>query len=146
MRLVWSLQDASTSDEEDELGTDSDDDSVSEQRSIRDAKRIRAGKARMSIMTNQLMNIPQLEDNGHGYWDYGLGHIAEPASVPLKPSRRRFFQSSAQWDDTLRRVTITNDVTPQLSIAELIANGGRGGDHDLSDPDEMDLDDEEGES
>ena len=39
-----------------------------------------------------------------------------------------------------------DDGLPKLSIAELMTNGGRGGDHDLSDPDEMDLDDEEGES
>ena len=146
MRLVWSLQEAPTSDEEDEPVTESDDESASERRSIQNSRRVRAGKASMSIMTNQLMNIPQLEEDGHGYWDYGLGHISEPASVPLKPSKRRFFQSAAHWDEASRRVTMRDDGLPKLSIAELMANGGRGGDHDLSDLDEMDLDDEEGES
>lgn len=101
----------------------------------------------MSIMTNQMIDVPQLEEGGHGYWDYGCGHVPEPATVPSKASKRRFFQSSARWDNALHRVIVSHDIAAKVSIAELMENGGRAGDHDISDPEEeMDIDEEEGES
>ena len=93
--------------------------------------------------------MPRLEEGDHGYWDYGCGHIPEPATVPAKSTKRRFFQSSARWDEALRRVTLSHDGSrqPRISVAELMERGGRGDEHDSSDPEEeMDMDEEEGES
>ena len=121
MRLVYTLQDDSTSDDEDGLGSDSDD-SLSDRRGTRQSRRIRAGKQRMSIMTNNMVNVPRLEEGDFGYWDSGCGHVPESASVPQKSSKRRFFQSSARWDEALRRVMVSNDGArpPRVSVAELM--------------------------
>lgn len=147
MRLVYTLQEESTSDDEDEGASDSDD-SISSRRPNRQSRRIRSGKQRMSIVTNKLINVPRLDEDDRGHWDYGCGHIPEPATVPAKSTRRRFFQSSARWDESLRRVMVTNEGSraPRISVADLMERGGRD-DHDTSDvEDEMDIDEEEGEN
>ncbi|TCD60058.1 Histone deacetylase 6 [Steccherinum ochraceum] len=87
-RYIYDLQDSSTSSESD---PDSDSDhSSSTQRVSRSSRRQRArnGKQRMSIMTNQVIDVPEYL----------------PAT---KTSKRRFFASEgAQWDQQLKKVVV----------------------------------------
>lgn len=105
----------------------------------------------MSIMSNQLVHVPRLEENGHEFYDSGCGwHLSELSAPPkISSTRRRFFQSAARWDNVMQRVLVRNDglAMPRVSVADAMEAGGIHGDHDGSDPDEdMDVDDEEGET
>ena len=148
MRFVYQLQSPSTSDESDDpLESDSDDSSPS-QRVNRSSRRIRAGKQRMSIVTNQLLNVPRA---GEGHEDFGCGwHPSEVnGTARSATAKRRFFQSAARWDDRMQRVLVSTEglALPRVSVAEMMEMGGRNGEHDGSEPDdEMDIDEEEGES
>ena len=144
MRFVYQLQEPATSDESDEAESDSDD-SSSSKRVNRSSRRVRAGKQRMSIMTNLPL---RLGENGH---DDGCGwHPAETNGVTkTATAKRRFFQSAAHWDDRMQKVLVSKDglAMPGVSVAELMEAGGRDGEHEGSEADEeMDVDDDEGES
>ena len=148
MRFVYQLQEPSTSDESDEPDSDSDD-SSSSKRLNRSSRRIRSGKQRMSIMSNQLLSIPRVDENG--YDDFGCGWHPSELNGQSKSStaRRRFFQSAAHWDDRMQRVLVSTEglAMPQISVAEMMEMGGRNGENDGSEPEEeMEVDEEEGES
>lgn len=150
MRFVYNLQEANTSDDSDESESDSDD-SLDSRRVNASSRKIRSGKQRMSIMTNQLLSVPRPEENGNGWYDSGCGwHISEPQAPPKSAStRRKFFQSGARWDDRLQRVLVSYDglAMPQVSVAEMMENGGQVDEPDVSDiEEEMEVDGEEGES
>lgn len=148
MRFVYQLQEPSTSDESDEPESDSDD-SASSKRVNRSSRRVRSGKQRMSIITNQLLNVPRLGENGHD--DLGCGwHPTElNGSSKSSTAKRRFFQSAAHWDDRMQRVLVSEEglAIPRVSVAEMMEMGGRSGEQEGSEPDdEMEIDEEEGES
>lgn len=147
MRFVYNLQDATTSEDSDEPDTDSDESSGS-RRAKHPSRRGRSGRQRMSIITNQLLNIPRLDENGD---DSGCGsHTSEPQALPKSnPTRRMFFQSSARWDDHLRRVLVSYEglAMPSVHVAEVRENGDHAGEPDASEgEDDMEVDEEEGES
>ncbi len=148
MRFVYHLQDSSTSEEEEDEPESDSDDSSSSRRMTRTSRRIRSGKQRMSITTNQLFNVPRLEEGGHGYYDYGCGH--GPEMVPTRSTKRRFFASFARWDDRLQQVLVHNEglAMPRLNIVDLMESGGRSREPDAGSDaeEEMEVDEEEGES
>lgn len=147
MRVTNTLLELEGSEDSDEADSDSDDSSGS-RRVNRTSRRIRSGKQRMSIVTNQLLSVPRAE-NGE-FHDSGCGwQSSEPHAPPKTGStRRRFFQSAARWDDRLQRVLVRFDgLAMPVSVADVMENGGHGVDHDISEPDEeMEVDEEEGES
>lgn len=98
MRLVYRIQDSSTSSEsEPESDSDRSTSSRHLNRSTR-RQRGRNAKKRMSITTNQVFEIPELH------------HSNQPWALPTsKGTKRRFFQNeSARWDEKLRRVVVLN--------------------------------------
>lgn len=137
MRFVYNLQEPPTSDSEDSDDASSDD-SSSSKRMHRLSRRVRAGKQRMSIQTNQLLSIG--DDPGCGW------HPTESNGVPrTSTAKRRFFQSAARWDDRMQRVLVSNEglAYPGTHVSELMEMGGRDVDG-VSDPDdEMEIDEEE---
>lgn len=150
MRFVYNLQDPQTSEDSDDPDSESDE-STSSRRVNRTSRRIRSGKQRMSIVNNKLYNVPRPDANGNGWYDYGCGwHGPEVngASNRASTAKRRFFQSAAQWDDQLRRVTVVTEGLGQSrrNIAEVMEIGGHSGEQDMSEVDEMSIDEEEGES
>ena len=151
MRFVYSLQESTSSDESEDPESESDgDDSSTSRRVNHSSRRIRAGKQRMSIMTNRVLHhVPRLAENG----DYGHGlHLSDvngASKASASTAKRRFFQSAARWDDTMQRVLVLTEglAMPRVSVAELMEAGGRGGEHDVSEQeDEMEIDEEEAES
>lgn len=138
-----SLLEAEGSEDSDEPESDSDDSSGS-RRVSRSSRRIRSGKQRMSIMDNKLHWIPSQPDDA--FHDSGCGwHSSEPQAPPRTASTRRtFFDSTARWDDRLKRVLVRADgLAMPVSVADVMENGGHGIEHDGSD-EEMEV--EEGES
>ena len=140
MRFVYNLQEPPTSDSEDSDDASSDD-SSSSRRIRRSSRRIRAGKQRMSIQTNQLLSIG--DDPGCGW------NPTESNGVPrTSTAKRRFFQSQARWDDRIQRVLVSAEglAYPKTSVAEVMEIGGRDFDG-ISEPDEeMEVDDDEADS
>ncbi|KAI0796411.1 histone deacetylase RPD3 [Irpex lacteus] len=129
MRFMNSLLEAEGSEDSDEPESDSDDSSGS-RRVSRSSRRIRSGKQRMSIMDNKLHWIPSQPDDA--FHDSGSS------------TRRTFFDSTARWDDRLKRVLVRADgLAMPVSVADVMENGGHGIEHDGSD-EEMEV--EEGES
>lgn len=151
MRFVYSLQEPPSSDESDEPESESDD-SSSSKRVNHSSRRIRAGKQRMSIVTNRVLHsVPRPGENGSGDHDFGCGWHPSEVNGASKTStaKRRFFQSAARWDDRMQRVLVLNEglAMSRVSVAEMMEMGGRGGEHDVSDQeDEMEIDEEEVES
>ncbi|KAF7982642.1 hypothetical protein HWV62_27079 [Athelia sp. TMB] len=94
-RLVYNLQEADLASDDSDAESyrwDSDDSMGSSSRRRR--RHPRPGKKRMSIMNNQVYDIPSYE-NGFEY------------AVSGKPeTRRRFFQSVARWDARYQKVVI----------------------------------------
>lgn len=145
-RFVYGLQDASASDESDELDSYSDDSSSSRRRTSH--RKIRNGRTRMSIITGQYFDIPRLDEGGHGYYDHGNGGEPPWGSAPKSSaSKRKFFQSAARWDSRLDKVLVDGDGInlPGLDVASLMISGGRSFHEDIGavgDADEMEIDDE----
>lgn len=140
MRLVNDLQESSTSEESDPE-SDSGGSSASRQvnRSSRQ-RRIRNDKKKMSILTNQPIDV----EGSQGYIDTCLGWTMPEG---YKPTRRRFFQSSARWDSDLNRVLVQSDglAMPRLNISGLMESGGRSRSDEGSE-EEMEIDEEEEEA
>ena len=148
-RFVYNLQEPPSSEESDDPDSDSDD-SSSSKRVNRSSRRARAGKQRMSIVTNQVLHhVPRLGENGHGDYGPGCGWPAEaPGASRSSTAKRRFFQSAAQWDDRLQQVYVVEAGLTRVSVAEMMElGGGRGGEQDVSDAEEeMEVDEEDAES
>ena len=149
MRFVYNLQEPPSSEESDDPDSDSDD-SSSSKRVNRSSRRARAGKQRMSIVTNQVLHhVPRLGENGHGDYGPGCGWPAEAHGASRSSTaKRRFFQSAAQWDDRLQQVYVVEAGLTRVSVAEMMElGGGRGGEQDVSDAEEeMEVDEEDAES
>lgn len=140
MRLVNDLQESSTSDGSD---NESDSDTSSASRLINRSSRqhrVRNGKKRMSIITNQPIDFEQ----NQGYYDPCHGWTIPESNKPVK---RRFFHSAARWDTQLQRVLVQDDglAVPRVHVSTLMESGGRFGSDEGSD-DEMELEEEEEES
>jgi histone deacetylase 1/2 len=140
MRFVYSLQEPPTPDSSDSEDVSSDE-SSSSKRINRSSRRIRAGKQRMSIQTNQLLNIGE---------DYGCGWHPSESNGASRPSnaKRRFFQSAARWDDRMQRVLVSSEglAYPRANIAEVMEMGGKDIDGASEPEEEMDVDEEDVES
>ncbi|KAH9965753.1 histone deacetylase [Russula dissimulans] len=91
-------------------------------------------KKRMSIMSNEWYDVPQL--NHLGYYDSGNGETVSNN----KSGRLRFFDSRLRWDVDARRVVANSDI--RLSVKNLMEKGGSK--HDMVDMDEDGIDEEEG--
>ena len=91
-------------------------------------------KKRMSIMSNEWYEVPQL--NHFGCYDRG----SEENVGSNKPGRIKFFESRLQWDADVRRVVASSDI--RLSVKNLMERGGPQ--HDVMDMEEDCLDEEEG--
>jgi histone deacetylase 1/2 len=67
----------------------------------------------MSLLTGKYFDIPTHE---HGYTHF------ENGAVPGKAAKRRFFQSTARWDDAAERVTlakpVVSPVLPRMNLGE----------------------------
>lgn len=138
------MQEASASDDSDELDSYSDDSSSSRRRTSR--RRIRNGRTRMSLLTGQYFDVPRLEEGGHGYYDYGNGGEPVWGSVAKSSaSKRRFFQSAARWDSRLDKLLTDSDGLhfSKLNVNSAMSSGGRSHHDDIGDDDEMDIDDED---
>ena len=136
MRLVNDLQESSSSEDSD----DSDSDMSSASRQINKTsrqRRVRNGKKRMSIITNQVFD----PDANQGYYDPCHGWTMPET---YKPAKRRFFHSAARWDSQLNRVLVQNDglAMPRVSVSGVMESGGRGRSEEGSE-EEMEAEEEE---
>ncbi|KAF9812747.1 hypothetical protein IEO21_05997 [Rhodonia placenta] len=135
--LVYGVQEVMASEETDDADSDSDSSVSLRRRTSRSSyRRSRRGRKRMSITTNQYLDVPRLdEDEGHGHIR-GFVHHA-PAL------KRRFFQSAARWDAGVGVLMEHYDAGPRLSVAEVMERGGRapGAESANGEEDEMDMDD-----
>jgi histone deacetylase 1/2 len=73
-------------------------------------------KKRMSIMSNEWYDVPQM--NHFGYYDRGNGETVGNN----KSGRLRFFDSKLRWDVDARRVVANSDI--HLSVKNLMKKGG----------------------
>ena len=73
-------------------------------------------KKRMSIMSNEWYDVPQM--NHFGYYDRGNGETVGNN----KSGRSRFFNSKLRWDVDARRVVANSDI--HLSVKNLMKKGG----------------------
>lgn len=72
----------------------------------------------MSLLTGHYYDVPVHE---HGYSHYECG------AAPGKTAKRRFFQSSARWDESLENVILGKHLgSPSVPLGELMERGGRG--------------------
>lgn len=142
-RFVYGLQEGSTSDESDgELS-----DGSSSGRSKRISRlRPKVGKTRMSLLTGKYFEVQRLEENSHGYFDYGCGHVGSncPTSLPGNGKRRRFFQSIAQWDEKFKKMVFAETLmyTGRSKLPDMMEKGGWVPEERESD-EEMDADEED---
>lgn len=117
-RFVYGLQEATASDDSDDAAF-SDDSSFSSRRTAR--RHVRSGKKRMSVVTNQYLDIPRVDDSYHE-----LVCSGDPVGVKAS-SKRRFFQSRARWDTRLERVLAEREPygygTPTLPVENYLARG-----------------------
>ncbi|PFH47132.1 hypothetical protein AMATHDRAFT_68389 [Amanita thiersii Skay4041] len=125
VRYVYDLQESdTTSEDSDDDSWDSDDSEVSIRRR-RSARHItkQPTRKRMSLLTGQYFDVPSYE---------GFSHY-ECGAPPSKAARRRFFQSSAQWDGNYGRVMLGQNgarvspgpLGPQHALSALMERGGR---------------------
>lgn len=91
-------------------------------------------KKRMSIMSNEWYDVPQM--NHFGYYERGNGETVGNN----KSGRLRFFDSKLQWDVDARRVVANSDI--RLSVKNLMKKGGSN--HDVVELEEDGMEDEEG--
>ncbi|KAI0074784.1 histone deacetylase RPD3 [Panus rudis PR-1116 ss-1] len=144
-RFVYGLQE-SESDPESESEPESDDSAYSRGRTINKTSRKRkrqqrVAKARMSIITNQYVEPPAVDDE---FYDYGLGWAVPSADGPGRV-KRRFFDSGAKWDASSGRVVSANGISSgsRFSVTELMERGGRFRSEEGSDEERMDVEDED---
>ncbi|KAI0831124.1 histone deacetylase RPD3 [Trametes gibbosa] len=107
----------------------------------------RRGKTRMSLLTGECLDVPRLEEGGHGYYDLGCGHEPWVGDLPEPGMKRLFFQSAAHWESALdcalaerERAGLRNG---RADVGALMTNGGsveRASDRGTED---MDVDGEE---
>lgn len=91
-----------------------------------------SSRARMSLLTGQYFEIPR--QNGYRHYEVGI--------APAKTTRRRFFQSSACWDDSVEQVILKRRGSPtsQLSASgDVTTRMGRDGGHEECATDSIDL-------
>ncbi len=91
-------------------------------------------KKRMSIMSNEWYDVPQM--NHFGYYDRANGETVGNN----KSSRLRFFDSKLRWDVDSRKVVANSDI--RVSVNSLIKNGGPK--HDIVELEEDGMEEEEG--
>jgi len=91
-------------------------------------------KKRMSIMSNEWYDVPQL--NHSGYYDRGNAEIAGSN----KSNRLRFFDSRLRWDIDARKVVPNSDI--RVSVKNLMEKGGSK--HDVVEMEEDGMEEEEG--
>ncbi|OCH85555.1 hypothetical protein OBBRIDRAFT_300411 [Obba rivulosa] len=92
----------------------------------------------MSIRTSQFFDVPRLEEDGHGYYDYDPPCSGDAAAERSPNARRRFFQSAARWDSREQVVTASRIHRRAGSVAETMAAGGGSVDQ-LSPAEETDM-------
>lgn len=139
MRLVNDLQESSSSEDSE----DSDSDMSSASRQVNKSSRrhrVRNGKKRMSIITNQVLD----PETNQGYYDPCHGWTMPET---YKPAKRRFFHSAARWDGELNRVLVQSGglAMPRLNVSHAMESGGRGRSEEGTD-DEMEPEEEEEET
>ena len=80
-----------------------------------------SSRTRMSLLTGQYFDIPLHE---HGYRHYEVG------AVPGKAAKRRFFQSSACWDESVEQVVLRRQggspTGHSCALGDLMERGGKG--------------------
>ena len=91
-------------------------------------------KKRISIMSNEWYDVPQM--NHFGYYERGNGETVGSN----KSSRLRFFDSKLRWDVDARRVVANSDI--RLSVKNLMRKGGSK--HDVVELEEDGIEEEEG--
>ncbi|KAI0068482.1 histone deacetylase RPD3 [Artomyces pyxidatus] len=133
-RFVYQLQESEApepaSDESEDVDSyryDSDDSSTSRRRRARGTRSRQ--KKRMSIMSNDWYDVPQL--NHFGYYEGADDSNGGPIGKP------RFFESGLLWNADARRAMITPDFG--VSVRDVMERGGRMG----SLGDEMEVEEEE---
>lgn len=136
---MYQLQEADTrepdSDESEDIEShryDSADSSASRSRQSR-LQRSRQ-KKRMSIMSNEWYDVPQLSHFGY----YDRGNVETVGNN--KSGRLTFFDSRLRWDADARKVVTNSDI--RLSVKNLMEKGGSK--NDVVDMDEDCMEDEEG--
>jgi histone deacetylase 1/2 len=136
---VYQLQEADTrepdSDESEDIEShryDSADSSASRSRQGR-LQRSRQ-KKRMSIMSNEWYDVPQLSHFGY----YDRGNVETVGSN--KSGRLTFFDSRLRWDVDARKVVTNSDI--RLGVKNLMEKSGSK--NDVVDMDEDGMEDEEG--
>lgn len=136
---MYQLQEAETrepnSDESEDLDShryDSADSTAS--RSRRGRQQRSRQKKRMSIMSNEWYEVPQLNHSGH----YDRGNDENVGSN--KSGRIKYFESRLRWDTDVRRVVASSDI--RLSVKNLMDRSGSK--NDAMDMEEDCLDEEEG--
>lgn len=91
-------------------------------------------KKRMSIMSNEWYDVPQM--NHFGYYDRGNGETVGNN----KSGRLRFFDSKLRWDVDARKVVANSDI--RVSVKNLMKMGGSKHDVVELEEDGMEEDDE----
>ena len=92
-------------------------------------------KKRMSIMSNEWYDVPQM--NHFGYYDRGNG---ETVGSNKAGSRLRFFDSKLRWDVDARKVVANSDI--RVSVKNLMKKGGSK--HDVVELEEDGMEEDEG--
>jgi histone deacetylase 1/2 len=138
-RYVYLMQEADTrepdSDESEDIESlryDSADSTASRSRQGR-SQRSRQ-KKRMSIMSNEWYDVPQM--NHFGYYDRGNGETVGSN----KSGRLRFFDSKLRWDVDARKVVANSDI--RVSVKNLMKKGGSK--HDVVELEEDGMEEDEG--
>ena len=91
-------------------------------------------KKRMSIMSNEWYDVPQLNH----YGNYDRSNIEMAGNN--KSNRSRFFDSRLRWDIDARKVVPNSDI--RVSVKNLMEKGGSK--HDVVDMEEDGMEEEEG--
>ncbi|KAA1466645.1 hypothetical protein DENSPDRAFT_831510 [Dentipellis sp. KUC8613] len=128
-RFVYQLQEPDVaepptddSDEVDSYRYDSDDSTSSKRRRTGGTRRPRQ-KKRMSIMSNEWLEVPHL--NHLGYYDDN--DIANG-----RQARRNYFDSGLRWDPDGRKIVKNGDIG--MTVRDIMERGGQ--------PETMDIDDD----
>ncbi|KAG5352031.1 hypothetical protein C0989_004126 [Termitomyces sp. Mn162] len=122
MRYTYDMQESDSPSEtsDDDNSWDSDE-SLSSRRHASRARRFpkssaASSRTRMSLLTGQYFDVP-VHEAGYSHFEHG--------AVPGKTAKRRFFQSSARWDETIEDVIIGKHVPFAIPIGELMERGGQ---------------------
>lgn len=118
-RYLYNLQESDTPSDYSDDSWDSDESALTRRRASRRRTKHTSTRKRMSLLTGQYFDIPTHE---RGYIHF------ESGAAPGKVAKRRFFQSSARWDDVAERVTLAKPVVspipPTINLGELMERGG----------------------